>query len=106
MHDLSAFITGITRNSDIHPQSRKMSESLTYRYQILTGVAGLFILGYIISKAKYSSRPIDKELLLPPGPPGLPLIGNVHQFLGKSIASVLEQWNKEYGMCLALDKTS
>ncbi|KAK7043902.1 hypothetical protein VNI00_008068 [Paramarasmius palmivorus] len=66
------------------------------RLQVFAAIVGLVVIQYFRQQAAWRARN-PKGLPLPPGPPGLPIIGNVHQLLGKSIVPLLEKWNKEYG---------
>ncbi|ESK83069.1 cytochrome p450 [Moniliophthora roreri MCA 2997] len=66
------------------------------RLQVVGAVIGLLVVLYLRQQAAWRARN-PKGLPLPPGPPGLPIIGNVHQLLGKSIVPLLEKWTREYG---------
>lgn len=44
-----------------------------------------------------ASKPKTSQLPLPPGPPTLPLLGNLHQAPKHSPWLVYEQWSKKYG---------
>lgn len=57
----------------------------------LIGLTSIFVLNYVITPFKGSSLP------LPPGPKGLPLIGNVLQLPKSHTFLLWQRWSKIYG---------
>ncbi|KAI9147097.1 Cytochrome P450 monooxygenase aneD [Paramyrothecium foliicola] len=64
---------------------------------LVLGIAGLLVL-YFISRRSRSSR-----LPLPPGPPTLPIIGNVHQAPKSHAWKQYTEWGREHGPVIHLN---
>ncbi|KAH8830992.1 cytochrome P450 [Flagelloscypha sp. PMI_526] len=62
---------------------------------LVVAAAALFFLAYLLSQVE--------QKLHPPGPRGLPLIGNLHQFPRSHLWLKLEEWSKQYGPIFSLN---
>jgi hypothetical protein len=67
-----------------------------------SAVAAIVIL-YLLGKAWRSSQ---RDPHLPPGPPTLPFIGNLHQMPTEKTHFQLAKWAKEYGPIFSLKLAS
>jgi Cytochrome P450 len=61
---------------------------------LTTLVCGLVLLTTLWIKARSKN--------IPPGPPRLPFIGNLHQFPSGSVISTFDKWHKKYGPIVGL----
>jgi hypothetical protein len=57
---------------------------------------GVLIAAYLVHKRRRRAK-------LPPGPPGLPLIGNLHQAPTSAPWLIYKQWVKQYGSLVSVD---
>lgn len=68
-------------------------------YLVLTGLAAILLvqrsLSYLLNRSNF--------LPLPPGPPGLPLIGNIHQNPKSRVWAQWHAWAKQYGPVVYLN---
>ncbi|UZJ53632.1 hypothetical protein CBS101457_002952 [Exobasidium rhododendri] len=63
--------------------------------------AGLLLV-FLIVYIAYPAKRAIKSLPLPPGPPKLPIIGNLHQAPSLNPWRVYDEWSKKYGPVMAL----
>ena len=59
-------------------------------------VIAIFVVAYGIKQHR-------RRVKLPPGPPRLPIIGNLHQLPSKDQWTVYKQWVEEYGPLVSAD---
>jgi hypothetical protein len=64
-----------------------------YPYQTLTAL----LFGYILFRRLIKGRSNPKDLPLPPGPKGYPLIGNLFDLPVDRAWLVYDEWSKIYG---------
>lgn len=62
-------------------------------------VLAIGLIGFILTKAlQYGRRPKG----LPPGPPTLPIVGNLHQLPAEDVYKKFKEWADEYGEMFSL----
>ncbi|PYI15128.1 cytochrome P450 [Aspergillus violaceofuscus CBS 115571] len=70
-----------------------------------TGIALLFCITILLLLSYYHLTPTVKksQLPLPPGPKGLPIIGNLHQAPRQKAWEVYKQWSDRYGPIMTVN---
>ncbi|RAL02615.1 cytochrome P450 [Aspergillus ibericus CBS 121593] len=68
---------------------------MTHPWVTIVCILAVFVL--LGAKLKQRTRPN-----LPPGPPGLPLLGNLHQFPSSNTRTTFDKWHRTYGPIVSL----
>lgn len=66
-------------------------------------LASLALVGALLSVGYLLLRPAKYQLPLPPGPRGLPIIGNLHQAPKEKAWEVYKQWSDRYGPIMSVN---
>ncbi|KAJ0786059.1 putative cytochrome P450 [Helianthus annuus] len=83
----------------LHPQSTELTLTMdSFHIMILLAISMFLFL--LLNNFR---RSLSKTLLpLPPGPPGLPIIGNLHELDTSNFADYLWRLSKRYGPLMSL----
>lgn len=87
MEKLLTLLQGLSPNNSTDATARGVSILGEYRFLLLPVIAGLVVLLFGYTGSSHKGKPI-------PGPPKLPLVGNLLQIKSPTI---FKKWAREYG---------